>query len=239
MAYLLIYEGDVLKEQHALSAARTTIGRAKDNDIVLAGTGVSGHHAVVEKQGQSFYLLDNSSSNGVLVDGKRVRKHPLRFWEEIQIHDYVLKFRARARLPGEQDGELSLPDKGQENAATTAIDVSGLRAMIESQEQKKKAREAETFFLTSIGDSEVNHPLDKLEFSIGKSSECDVRTSGWFSPRVAARIKRHSDAFYVCPQRRGKTKINGRDISDPTPLSDGDYLLVRGMLLVFGKRAEA
>ena len=71
MAYLLVYEGDALKEQRELNAARTTIGRAKDNDIVLANPHVSGRHAVIEREGASFTLVDNASANGSFINGTR------------------------------------------------------------------------------------------------------------------------------------------------------------------------
>jgi len=79
MAYLRVLAGDRLLEQHELSAEKTTIGRSHDNDILLPSHGVSKHHAMIEKSGQSFILIDNDSANGVYVNGDRIRRRRLLF----------------------------------------------------------------------------------------------------------------------------------------------------------------
>ena len=240
MAYVLVYEGDALKEQRELTTARLTIGRATDNDVVLAASAVSGHHATIEKKGSSFVLTDNGSSNGVFVDGARVDRHPLKYWEEIRIANYLLKFRPRARLPGERDGELAMPDQEQEIAATAEIDVTAMREVVERRklERRKQQRTQEQsarYLLADVADKAANYRLDKGALSIGKADNCDIRVRGWFAPGVAANVRRHSDGFYVFPERRGKTHVNGNRISQPTQLKNGDCLAVRNVVLVFSR----
>jgi len=237
MAHLQIYEGDVLKEQLEFTSEALTIGRATDNDIVLASPEVSGYHAVIQQEHGAFVLSDRGSSNGVFVDGKRVKQHRLKFWEDIQLPGYVLKFRPRARLPGEKDGDLEAPDALEGNAATAELDVSKIRDALEQHEQKKRSKQRiqAYYLLTHLNQERVRHPLTNASFSIGKADGCDVRTPGWFAPKVAANIKRHSDGFYVIPGRRGKAQVNGAKICAPTPLRDGDCLVVRGITFMFEK----
>jgi chromosome segregation ATPase len=52
---------------------RTTIGRDRDNDLVLAMRSVSRHHAVLIPGFRTAFVQDLSSTNGVLVNQRRVR----------------------------------------------------------------------------------------------------------------------------------------------------------------------
>lgn len=56
-------------QKYALQNGSMTIGRGKENDIVLDHPGVSRVHAIIEKNGEDFYIADNRSKNGVLVNG--------------------------------------------------------------------------------------------------------------------------------------------------------------------------
>ena len=51
----------------------TRIGRRPDNDIVLDDDDVSRYHAVVIDTGSSFVISDLRSTNGVQVEGRRIR----------------------------------------------------------------------------------------------------------------------------------------------------------------------
>jgi hypothetical protein len=53
--------------------ARTTIGRTPDNDLPLTMGSVSRHHAVLIPAFRSALLQDLASTNGVLVNKRRVR----------------------------------------------------------------------------------------------------------------------------------------------------------------------
>jgi SARP family transcriptional regulator, regulator of embCAB operon len=53
--------------------ASTRIGRRPDNDIVLDDDDVSRYHAVIIDTGSSFVISDLRSTNGVEVQGRRIR----------------------------------------------------------------------------------------------------------------------------------------------------------------------
>ena len=48
-----------------------TVGRTKNNDIVLADVSISKFHAFFKEDGQEWYLADGESRNGTFVDGQR------------------------------------------------------------------------------------------------------------------------------------------------------------------------
>ena len=59
--------------QYRLNGATTRIGRLDKNDIVLDGEDVSRHHAVIIDTGTGFVITDLRSTNGVEVQGQRIR----------------------------------------------------------------------------------------------------------------------------------------------------------------------
>jgi ABC transport system ATP-binding/permease protein len=61
-----------LSAVHQLSANTVRIGRAPDNDVVLPDLLVSRHHAELQRQGQSWQLVDPGSPNGTFVNGQRI-----------------------------------------------------------------------------------------------------------------------------------------------------------------------
>src|SRR5438094_2607589 len=60
--------------RHELDGDRTVIGRSRDCDIQIADPNVSRRHAEVRRDGGSYVLVDLDSTNGVEVDGKRVKR---------------------------------------------------------------------------------------------------------------------------------------------------------------------
>lgn len=72
---------------------RITIGRSDDNDICLEHISVSHRHALIVKTDIGYYLVNNHSTNGVLVNGKSVAgKHLLKDQDLILITNTKLIF---------------------------------------------------------------------------------------------------------------------------------------------------
>ncbi|HEY8600770.1 MAG TPA: FHA domain-containing protein, partial [Thermomicrobiales bacterium] len=53
------------------------LGRAGENEIVLNTAAVSRQHARIERDGAGVVLIDNGSSNGTFVGGRRITREPL------------------------------------------------------------------------------------------------------------------------------------------------------------------
>ncbi len=60
-----------------LKSGRNVIGTAEDCDIKLTDPGVSGHHCEIRTEAGTYKLLDLGSTNGVVVNDKKVREHEL------------------------------------------------------------------------------------------------------------------------------------------------------------------
>ncbi len=87
------------KDGHRYPLRSTTrIGRRPDNDIVLDDDDVSRYHAVVIDTGSSFVISDLRSTNGVQVQGRRIRTAAtLTVGDHIRIGGYEFTFEIRAR----------------------------------------------------------------------------------------------------------------------------------------------
>ncbi|MCG5431733.1 ATP-binding cassette domain-containing protein [Mycobacterium sp. MYCO198283] len=66
-------------------AGSITIGRATDNDIVVADVLASRHHATLVPGGSGLEIVDNRSINGTFVNGERVDRAPLREGDVVTI----------------------------------------------------------------------------------------------------------------------------------------------------------
>ena len=56
----------------SLRSTPVTVGRADDNDLVLADPEVSRHHARLEPDGQGWRAIDLGSTNGTWLNGERL-----------------------------------------------------------------------------------------------------------------------------------------------------------------------
>jgi hypothetical protein len=90
-ASFLLLEGD-LDEPEIILSENTTIGRSPSNDIVLKESKISRQHAAVHFRGGHFVIVDLKSSNGVLINNKRVEEHYLQDGDEVRIGSFKFQF---------------------------------------------------------------------------------------------------------------------------------------------------
>ncbi len=115
----LIHEGTVLRE-FPLTKERTTIGRKPNNDIQLDDPTVSGQHAVVLML-QNAYIEDLNSTNGVILNGKKITRRQLQHGDIIRIGRHELKFMDEKVQDFESTVILS-PDKPAAAGEATGAD---------------------------------------------------------------------------------------------------------------------
>src|SRR5258706_12486035 len=68
-AELTIETGPDAGHSHRAGDNALRLGRSPDNDIILRDPATSGHHARVERRGDTFWIVDVGSTNGTLVNG--------------------------------------------------------------------------------------------------------------------------------------------------------------------------
>jgi pSer/pThr/pTyr-binding forkhead associated (FHA) protein len=61
-------------KRHEVTKRRVVIGRSKDADVQVADPNVSRRHAELRQEGATYWLVDLDSTNGVEVNGRRVKR---------------------------------------------------------------------------------------------------------------------------------------------------------------------
>ena len=75
-----------------LDSPELTIGRQPDNTVVLSHPQVSAHHARLVREGGTYRVIDQNSTNHVYVNAKITANHLLKMGDEIRIGPYRLIF---------------------------------------------------------------------------------------------------------------------------------------------------
>ena len=80
-------------ERREVDRRRIVVGRSKECDIQLADPNVSRRHAEVRQEGASYWLVDLDSTNGIEVNGRRLKRAKLESGDRVTIGATELVFR--------------------------------------------------------------------------------------------------------------------------------------------------
>ncbi len=83
----------------AFASSPTTIGRESDNTLSVPEAAVSRYHARIEERNGEWWIRDNGSTNGTLINGERIKEAPLSDHDVVRIGDTIFRF-ARSGIYG-------------------------------------------------------------------------------------------------------------------------------------------
>lgn len=225
MAFLQVYFNGELKFTAPLQKTETRIGRAADNDVVIDNRGVSGHHAVIVRDQDSFYIVDNKSTNGVFVNGLSVSQAPLAYGDEITIFKHKLRFVAVDLTMGKG---ITTHNAIVEDETVFVKSEQLLSIVLQQQKEKQKS-----YLLQTNGDNKGKRwLLLEQHFEIGKGKGCHLQVDGWLVPQLSAVISRQSEGHYLIP-KGGRVYCNEQLLKEPVKLKNHDRLKIGGLSLVF------
>jgi pSer/pThr/pTyr-binding forkhead associated (FHA) protein len=230
--FLLQFEGAVIKEIPAKD--EISVGRKPDNDVVIDNPAVSSYHCRIILSGDTFFVEDLNSTNGVFVNAKKIVKAGLQNNDVIGIAKHALKF----------------IDERQAEAATAVVPPVKAAApdatiMISPEKQQEIASAAATAAQKKPAVIRViKGVVDQLEIElktrstyIGKSdrAQIKIKSAGLFrsAPESAAMIANHQDGYFLIPVKEGFVKLNGKSVDQKEPLNDGDIIEAGGTTLKF------
>jgi two-component system, cell cycle response regulator len=83
-----------LGRRHVLEKPVTTIGRGRDNDIVLPSDCVSRRHVRLERRGSELFVIDVGSTNGTFVNDEPKLAHERRLerGDQLRVGDTIFKY---------------------------------------------------------------------------------------------------------------------------------------------------
>lgn len=96
MAKIIVNRENFKVDEIELEQGTLSIGRHDDNDLHIDDLTVSGHHAQIVTVFGSTYVEDLGSTNGIFVNGKKVKTHTLHNGDVLTIGHYQLLFQGES-----------------------------------------------------------------------------------------------------------------------------------------------
>ena len=236
---VLSFNGEMVKE-YEITKPRISIGRRPHHDIAIDNLAVSGDHAVIVRMGKELLVEDAGSTNGTVVNGKAVEKHPLKNGDVIEIGKYHLKYfegnTAHVDSVLEKTMLIRSPFAGKQlDPEAPPLDApTNVEPFPNTLSPEIKARRAMASFTAP---SLVQHAA--LEVLNGKQAGLEIpltkplTTIGKKDVQVAI-ITRHNHGYFLNHVQGVFPIVNGATINDkPCPLSAQDVIEFRGVKMRF------
>ena len=105
LARLHVLQDSTVLGELALLAGRIVIGRTADNDLQIDSRLISRHHCQLVSTLEHSVIEDLGSTNGVVVGGRRLKRHVLRDGDVVQLGAHALRY-----VDARQCDDIALPD---------------------------------------------------------------------------------------------------------------------------------
>lgn len=219
MAEIIVRFDDKVIERIVTEKKRISIGRTKDNDIVLENRGVSRKHALIEFNEKAAIVIDNESLNGTFVNNRKISEEVLRDDDVITIGKYQLIYHSEQS----QDGDAAADFDG-----TMILNTKRQKKLLEND---KAERELVTKYGGSVLLGEENadfseFQLDREVTTIGKAKFVHIRVKGFWIAPIQAKITSENNSHVLTNLgKKGKTLVNGEPVT-MCNLKNGDLVTV-------------
>ena len=102
MAVLIGMSGEVKGRNFPIEAVDLTIGRKPDNTVAIDNPSVSGHHAIITRDGERYMLRDLGSTNGTRVNSHETKEAVLKPKDLIQFGSVEFLFNSEEVVTTEE-----------------------------------------------------------------------------------------------------------------------------------------
>jgi pSer/pThr/pTyr-binding forkhead associated (FHA) protein len=210
-----------------------TIGRRKNNDVVIENLAVSGHHAKIDSVGDEFVLIDLQSKNGSFVNEQIISTQWLKDGDVINIGKHALAFNYT-------DDEQAPADGSNKIDQTMVMDTSQYRSMMKKSTPKvlkplikpeaprplfKNDDKVSVCGLNILAGGGGKFKLSKKITKIGKHPDSDIVIKGMWVAQTAVTISKRPDGFYLSyVGGMSKPKINDKLVKHSILLNDLDVI---------------
>lgn len=212
MPEIIVKLGERIIHRYFFDKDVLSVGRARDNDVVIENLSVSRNHARIKKEDGKYFLTDMNSANGTLVNGVRITKTEIFHNDQITVGKHLLLFinQDAAAAAGTATSEKRTGDE--------APIASGEMGVLVVSKGKQAGQEFK---------------VQKSETYIGRASENDIRIHDWFVSKRHAVVTREGAGFKLkdLDSWRGTT-VNGTSIRE-VDLKDGDEIVFGTTVLNF------
>lgn len=250
MATLKVMHGrDLIQRMELVDQKEIMIGRHDKADIILDNVLVSRRHAKIGNVHGEWMILDTSNNNGLIINGKQVKRKSLRDKDEIEIGKYLIVFNQRqdelerdiaqaAAQPGADfktsfndliKGKSKRPQKEVLTQSQSQVDVTEETMRIDPtqleqiRKQMSTRRSPHLVALTEM--DKATYPLDKSRVTIGKGIDATIRINGGLTISKLHAVLYPENRHWFVEHLGGlsKTKVNGNKVTKQL-LREGDQI---------------
>jgi pSer/pThr/pTyr-binding forkhead associated (FHA) protein len=253
MFKLILKFQDAVVEEYEFQTTPVTIGRRDDNDVVIDNMAVSGHHAVIEEEDPSYYILvDLGSLNGTFVNEAKITREKIFDGDAIIIGKHSIEFldlRPESEQPLREPKAATAKKPPRDFRDTVILDTEAQQELLAKQAAERGDRAEQlprpkkinlygTITIISGGVPEIIE-LEKRVTTLGKSSDSDIKCSGLLVGKTAALInKRPTGYFLAYAEGLKKPDVNGESVTTQIQLHDGDQITIGSTRMTFNLREE-
>jgi len=159
----IVAEGPLKGTKFELHSALTNIGRGDHNDIAIKDESISDSHAKIQKRADGWYVVDQESTNGTYVGGRRVQGEVrVEGAPDLRFGGIKMTFRPVATTQDAGGGTRAIAavnvdaiKKQAASAKSQAASQAAAKAMAQAPEEKKKGCAAVILLLVSLAGTGV------------------------------------------------------------------------------------
>jgi len=212
MAVIVVKLGESVVQRFKIDKDVVSIGRARDNDIVVENLSVSRNHARIRREAGKYILTDLNSANGCFVNGVKLTKAELAHDDIVSIGKHKLHF-----LGEDTDAPVAAtpaPAKAAGPASTPAAAAAPPKPLAPGGSVLKPGHIG-VLIVTRGKQANSVFRLDRPEITIGRSNENDIRLYDWHVSKRHASITKEEDRFRLrdLGSWRGTT-VNSASVTD-------------------------
>lgn len=229
MAKIILKYKDAVVQETVLDKGIVAVGRKPDNHIIIDNQAVSGHHAIIEIEGDQLFVEDLKSLNGTYLNSRRITRAELFNKDVILIGVHALEIVFdKDRLPELKDAA----GRGRSMFETIVITPEEQKKILLAA--NKAIPDVLGGFLVIKGYSDHKDYVMKEKVSaIGKEKGSVIRLRGFFAPKRVALVNRRKEGYFITPTGSKAVKVNGNAIAQRHDLKDGDMVDVGRLKLQF------
>ncbi|OZA28451.1 MAG: hypothetical protein B7X93_07300 [Hydrogenophilales bacterium 17-61-9] len=224
MAKLIVSQNGEVIENRFLNAPCFTIGSLADNDLSLAGEGISRTHARITSVGNDDILEDQGSTNGTLVNGRPITRHILQNDDVIEIAHIQIRYRNHKAIDGPSfDRTMIIQPSGE--APGVPAQAVGAYALATAKKTHRSRTGARMGLVRALngGPSAQETKLTEV-----------LHTFGVPGKQLAVINSRPQGYFITHVEGKKPARLNGKSIGhEPRPLAPNDMFEVGNEKLLF------
>lgn len=250
------YITDMLSgERHALNMWETSIGRGASCDITLDYDSISRVQAVITRRIDGWYIYDTLSKSGNKVNGHKIEKKQtmengdiitmgkVRFRFEIADDPVIRVGKQKKKAAQQSAAKAQHAPTRQGTRQTAAVTPTPSPApqrrtrpdsyTVETPKAPKKPVRRITQHCLVNKDTGEIFILCGNEVKIGTGRRCDIKLTSRAAAKLHAMAVLYEDGWAIEDAGTGRTALNGKRVTAPQLLFDGDIISLADERLYF------